>query len=686
MASVFLKGVIQVASVNPSGVSSISNGTETGDSVGFFQSVRTKLILSIGGLALVVVGGISALVILKFGSLSETINVALRKSNEKLESKTSGGIAELAGNTGLQLKKMNSLTLRAINNSMGKLVESESSQSKGAAMVSLKEEGALLAGIIGLVSPQPILKNDFSTLNSFISAAEMSKNVLCAIILDKSGKPLTNKYRRDNEKLKDYVAKGSGGRMERIIAGAKGDGDVLTLDSQILLDGTPLGTVFMAMDTEASKRIIDDSAERLGRGIASTGAEISEELKKVTVQLEEGMLSGLDSLTKDTRHEMESSLAELEKSILGVQGSIKIEITMISFVSVAALLLVSAILISNITAGIAKAAEAAKTIAKGNLGVTMDTRRKDEIGLLGGAVQKLVSTLRDRADIAREIAAGNLTVRVEVLSDEDTLGISMRDMTDNLRDITGTIRTTAAQVALGASQISIACGELSGGTTQQAASTQEVASSMMTIGSQARENARASETAEEKAAKCICTARKGIEAMNNLKLCMDKTRGIEMETHKALKTIEEIAFQTNLLALNAAVEAARAGAHGKGFAVVAGEVKALAARSAEASVKSSSNLAASEVNLKASFTAAESTLAVLAEIAGAIEELADFLKGLKTSNRAQALGVEQIETGLSHIDGVTQSSAAQAEEAASAALSLADHAEQLQKLTDRFTV
>jgi len=71
--------------------------------------------------------------------------------------------------------------------------------------------------------------------------------------------------------------------------------------------------------------------------------------------------------------------------------------------------------------------------------------------------------------------------------------------------------------------------------------------------------------------------------MMKLKDSIDQIENNSKEIKGIEKEIEEIAFQTNILALNASVEAARAWEAGKGFAVVAGEVRRLAAKTADAS-------------------------------------------------------------------------------------------------------
>jgi len=138
------------------------------------------------------------------------------------------------------------------------------------------------------------------------------------------------------------------------------------------------------------------------------------------------------------------------------------------------------------------------------------------------------------------------------------------------------------------------------------------------------------------------------------------------QTNKILKTIDEIAFQTNLLALNAAVEAARAGEAGKGFAVVADEVRSLAQRSADAARNTAAMVEEGVLSANNGVEITDRVAKALTEISDGSRKVNDLVAEIAVASSEQASGVEQINTAIILLDQVTQSTAANSQESASA--------------------
>jgi methyl-accepting chemotaxis protein len=74
----------------------------------------------------------------------------------------------------------------------------------------------------------------------------------------------------------------------------------------------------------------------------------------------------------------------------------------------------------------------------------------------------------------------------------------------------------------------------------------------------------------------------------------------------------------------------------------------------------------------------------LEQIVTAGKQVSELVAGMAVTGQEQATGIDQVNRALTRMDQITQANAAQTEELSTTAQALADQAEQLQALVDRF--
>ncbi|WP_242469414.1 methyl-accepting chemotaxis protein [Rhabdochromatium marinum] len=325
------------------------------------------------------------------------------------------------------------------------------------------------------------------------------------------------------------------------------------------------------------------------------------------------------------------------------------------------------LLIRALKREVAVLAHAVDRIADGELGVSIPSGADDELGRLGAGVHRMAQQLnRLIGEVQRSTqcftgASETLTTRSTAMSERAVRGAQH---VEQIQDASAALQQAATAIARN-------CAEAVEGTTH------------------------ASHTANTGAQ----VVRK---AMSELRQIGVRVKGLTEDTNalgqgsqeigQIVETIETIARQTNLLALNAAIEAARAGEAGRGFAVVAGEVRALAARTTQAThdigerivgvqqeverLVSKMHVSAEEVDTGTA--EAESSLAVLTHILEQIDALNAQVEQIATAAEQQTATTTEVNHALEQIAGAVQSTVQGAHKTTLVAEDIAGHAVHLQ--------
>ena len=279
---------------------------------------------------------------------------------------------------------------------------------------------------------------------------------------------------------------------------------------------------------------------------------------------------------------------------------------------------------------------------------------------------------------------GDLDQEIAIMSENDSLGLALHTMIENLNEIMSRVNLAVTQVSAGSNQVAEASQSLAAGSSEQAAAIEQITSSMTELGSKTAINAEHASEVEQLSRTARNAAENGNKHMQDMIASMQDISESSREIAKIIKAIDDIAFQTNLLALNAAVEAARAGKHGKGFAVVAEEVRNLAGRSAKAAQETAELIESSVKKVENGAVIVDKTADALTGIVENTAKVTDLVAEIATASNEQSLGISQVNQGLSQVEGVTQQNSAFAEEAAATSEQLSGQAMQLRQLVSRF--
>ncbi|WP_311223608.1 MULTISPECIES: methyl-accepting chemotaxis protein [unclassified Acidovorax] len=289
------------------------------------------------------------------------------------------------------------------------------------------------------------------------------------------------------------------------------------------------------------------------------------------------------------------------------------------------------------------------------------------------------------AQIAQEVAQGNLAVAVQLRSGDQTSVLAAMDaMRARLAQLVSQVRHSSESIATGASQIASGNADLSHRTEAQAANLQQTAASMEEMNSTIRQNADTVRTASQLAGSASATATRGGEVVGNVVSTMQEITASSRKIGDIIGVIDSIAFQTNILALNAAVEAARAGEQGRGFAVVASEVRSLAQRSAGAAKEIKQLIGESVDKVEAGSQLVNQAGSTMGDIVEQVRRVADLIGEIGAATHEQEQGISQVSNAVNQLDQVTQQNAALVEESSAAANSLSTQATHLVQLVSVF--
>ena len=271
-----------------------------------------------------------------------------------------------------------------------------------------------------------------------------------------------------------------------------------------------------------------------------------------------------------------------------------------------------------------------------------------------------------------KLSNGQLDVSINVKRDDEIgkIAKTFNNTVAKLSEVILTVLKSTEVVSSESAQISSISNEVAQGANKQAASAEQISATVEELNSNTQASSSNLKDTQQ-------ISQSSLKLLNEGSDSIFKSLDSIKQIGEKINIISEISFQTNILALNAAVEAARAGEYGKGFAVVAGEVKKLAEKS---NVSAEEIISISSEGVKLSEKARTNTKDILPEI----EKTSNLIDELSSAMEEQTSGLSEVSNAIFELSDVSQQNAASAEEMAASAENLSENANILKQAISFF--